>query len=86
MLRVTRVHTATNHNAPEPSMLPNRGLTMTILRVGATQKYSDNFAGAFGKPKKKTAKKAAAKATKKVAAKKSVKKKTTKKKVTKKKT
>ena len=56
---------------------------MTILRVGATQKYSDNFAGAFGKPKKKTAKKVAAK---KVAAKKSVKKKTTKKKVTKKKT
>jgi len=37
---------------------------MTILRSGTTKKYSDNWAAAFGKPKKKkTDKKSEAKAS-----------------------
>ena len=47
---------------------------MTILRVGATKKYADNWASAFGEKKKATKKKAT-----------TAKKKTTKKKAKKKK-
>ena len=53
---------------------------MTILRVGSTEKYSENFDQAFGK-KKRAGKKVAASATakKKVAKKKTAKKKKAKK-------
>ncbi len=51
---------------------------MSIIRVGATKKYSDGWESAFGKGKKKSAKptkaKAAKKSTKKAAGKKSAKK------------
>ena len=41
-----------------------REISMTILRSGATTKYSDNWAAAFGKPKKKKAAEASSKKTK----------------------
>ncbi len=51
---------------------------MSIIRVGATKKYSDGWESAFGKGKKKSAQpakaKAAKKSTKKAAGKKSAKK------------
>lgn len=42
---------------------------MTIIRVGATKKYSDGWESAFGKGKKSTAATPAKKATKKAASK-----------------